>query len=70
MNDELDFTTATIRLRQAVEYAKYKAWDSKVGDEKAQSIMNDFHNGDYGDLSGMWVQVNRAIELFEKTFLQ
>jgi hypothetical protein len=59
----ISLEVATKRIRQAVEFGKYKAWDSEVGEEKAMSIMNDFHNGLYGSKCGMWVQVNEAVEL-------
>ena len=65
VNGGISFETATKRIRQAVEFGKYKAWNSEVGEQKAQSIMDDFHNGLYGSGCGMWVQVNEAVELME-----
>lgn len=53
-------------LRDAVEYGKYKQWNSDVGDKKAQEIVDEFHSGKYGRRDGFWVQVNWAIELLEK----
>jgi len=64
-SSNISFELATKRIRQAVEYAKYKAWNSEEGEEKAQSIVDDFHNGQYGSNSGIWVQVNEAVELME-----
>lgn len=61
----MDLELAIKRIRQAVEYAKYKQWDSIPGEERAQSIMDDFHNGAYSSKAGMWVQVNESIELIE-----
>ena len=54
---------AKVMIRQAVEFGKYKAWNSEVGDAKAQSIMDDFHGGLYGSKCGMWVQVNEALDV-------
>lgn len=65
VNGSISFEIATKRIRQAVEFGKYKAWNSEVGEQKAQSIMNDFHDGLYGSKNGMWVQVNEAVELME-----
>ena len=59
---------ATIRIRQAIEFGKYKAWNSEVGEQKAQLVMDAFHNGLYGSRAGMWVQVNEAVELMETFF--
>lgn len=61
----LSFETLIKRLRQAVEYAKYKAWENEAGDKKAQMIVNSFHSGEYGSKNGIWVQVNESIEALE-----
>jgi len=61
----LSFETLTKRLRQAIEYAKYKAWENEAGDKKAQMIVNSFHSGEYGSKNGIWVQVNESIEALE-----
>jgi hypothetical protein len=68
VSGSISLETATKRIRQAVEFGKYKAWNSEVGGQKAQSIMNDFHNGLYGSGCGMWVQVNEAVELMESLY--
>lgn len=68
VSGSVSFETATKRIRQAVEFGKYKAWNSEVGEQKAQSIMDDFHNGLYGSVCGMWVQVNEAVELMESLY--
>lgn len=57
---------ATKILSQAVQYMKYKDWNSKVGNQKAQSICDDFHNGLFGSKDGMYVQISLAIEHFER----
>lgn len=64
----ISLEVATKRIRQAVEYGKYKAWNSATGEQIAQSIMDDFHNGIYGSKSGMWVQVNEAVEMMESLY--
>ena len=66
LNDKLK--TATTTIRQAVEFGKYKSWNSEVGEQKAQSIMEDFHNGLYGSKNGMWVQINEAVEILEDLY--
>lgn len=53
-------------LRQIVEYAKHKAWDNFVGDKKAKSIIDNFHNGAYGSGEGVWVQVDEALNLINE----
>ena len=68
INGSISFETATMRIRQAVEFGKYKAWNSEAGEQKAQSIMDDFHNGLYGSGCGMWEQVNEAVELMESLY--
>lgn len=68
VSGSISLEVATKRIRQAVEFGKYKAWNSEVGEQKAQSIMDDFHNGLYGSGSGMWVQVNEAVELLESLY--
>jgi hypothetical protein len=68
VNGSISLETATKRIRQAVEFGKYKAWNSEIGEQKAQSIMDDFHNGLYGSGCGMWVQVNEAVELMESLY--
>lgn len=64
----ISLEVATKRIRQAIEYGKYKAWDSAAGEQIAQSIMDDFHNGLYGSKNGMWVQVNEAVALIESLY--
>lgn len=53
------------RIKQSAEFGKYKSWNSEVGNEKAQEIMDNFHNGAFGAKTGIWVQVNEAIEYLE-----
>ena len=60
--------TAVRMIRDAVEYAKLKAWDSEIGDKKAQEIADEFHSGKYKRKDGMWVQVNWAVEKFEEHY--
>ena len=48
-------------LRDVVEIAKYLAWQNDKGDKIAQEIMNDIHNGKYGNQEGVWVQSEKAI---------
>ena len=68
VSGSISLELATKRIRQAVQYGKYKEWNSRVGEQKAQSIMDDFYNGLYGSDCGMWVQVNEAVELMESLF--
>ena len=43
------------------QIAKYKLWDSDVGDYKAQQLIDEIHNNKYGSTAGIWVQFNRLI---------
>ena len=67
-SESVSLEIATKRLRACVEFGKYKAWNSVVGEQKAKSIADDFHNGLYGSGCGMWVQANEAIELLESLY--
>lgn len=68
VSGSIPLEVATKRIRQAVEFGKYKAWNSEVGEQKAMSIVDDFNNGLYGSKNGMWVQVNEAVELLESLY--
>jgi len=68
VNGSISAEMATIRLRQAVEYAKYKDWNSEVGNTKAKSICDDFHSGAFGSKDGMYVQINEAIKFMEDLY--
>ena len=65
VSGSISLEVATKRIRQVVEYGKYKSWNNEVGEQRAKSIIDDFHNGFYGSKNGMWVQVNEAVELLE-----
>lgn len=65
VSGSISLEVATKRIRQVVEYSKYKSWNNEVGEQRAKYIMDDFHNGFYGSKNGMWVQVNEAVELLE-----
>lgn len=50
-------------LEDIIKYAKFKAWDSYIGDKKADDIMDEIHAGKYGNKkSGMWIQAKNAID--------
>jgi hypothetical protein len=48
-------------IKDCVQYAKYKQWNSEVGDKKADEIMKSLHDGKYGKHDGFWIQVDRAV---------
>ena len=68
VNGSISAEIATKRLRQAIEYAKYKDWNSEVGNAKAKSICDDFHSGVWGSKNGMYVQINEAIKFMEDLY--
>lgn len=66
----ISFSTdlAMKRIKQAINYGKYKGWESVAGQEQAQAIMDDFHKGVYGSKNLMSIQVDEAVEMLE-TFI-
>jgi len=53
------------RIRGIINYALYLDWHTETGDKKAKEIADDFHKGEYGSRSGIFVQVDEAIEFIE-----
>jgi len=49
-------------LAAVAKIAKYLAWQSEIGDQKAQVVMNEIQAGKYGSQSGVWVQTDEALE--------
>lgn len=52
------------RLRDLRQIAVYLYWQSQPGDKLAQEIIDRIHKS--GDRSGVWVQMDAAIEEVEK----
>jgi hypothetical protein len=48
-------------LADVFEIAKYLAWQSEIGDKKAQDIIAEIHARKYGCGSGVWVQASGAL---------
>jgi len=48
-------------IEDVIYIAKYKLWNTTVGDERAMEIIYDIHNGKYdGKDYGIWPQVEEA----------
>lgn len=63
----MDRKQAVAILKDVISVAKYFAWDSEKGGERAREIMDKIHNGESRDIGGIWPQAEAAIEtLIEK----
>ena len=43
-------------MGDVVRIAKFLSWHSKVGNDKAQAVVDEIHKGKYGAQYGIWPQ--------------
>lgn len=64
----MTYEHAVALMADVLEIAKYLQWNSGVGREKAQEIINAIHDGKYGDSQGCWVQADEALRVLRASF--